>query len=102
MGGGPPRLEGVECLVGQFYVPVAEPAKQVLWRAGPCLAGAQPRQAGQRVVHGEQGVSERGELGADPAGAVAEEIGEAVSEGAAGAAAPGVKLALVSAAGAVV
>jgi hypothetical protein len=85
VGGGSPGLEGVECLVGQFYLAAAEAPQQVLRRVGPPVAGIGPRQAGQRVVHGEQGVGQRDELGADPAGAVVQEHGEPVGESAAGA-----------------
>src|SRR5262249_11207141 len=62
------------------------------------LARVKPGQAGQRLVHGKQGVGRRDELGAEPAAAGVQEAGEPVGEGAAAAEPAAVQLALETAA----
>lgn len=90
----------MECLVGQLYLPESEAPQQVRGRVGPSLEGTEPGQAGQRLVHGKQGVGQRDQRGADPAGAVVQELGEPIGEGAAGAEPAAVQLVLEAAAGA--
>ncbi|MFY9806870.1 MAG: hypothetical protein WCC38_17735 [Pseudonocardiaceae bacterium] len=58
----------------------------------------QPAQPGPRVVHREQVLDEWDEFGLDAAGAVVEEFGEFVGEGAARTQVAGVELAFMPAA----
>ena len=88
----------MECLVGQSYLPAAEAPQQIVGGTGAALAHVEPGQAGQRVVHGEQGAGQRDELGADPAGAVVQDLGEPVGEGAASAEPAAVQFVLEAAA----
>src|SRR5664280_807618 len=57
-----------------------------------------PGQARPWVVHGEQTVGQRDQLGADPPGAIVEELGEPISQGAAGAQSAGAQRVLETAA----
>lgn len=68
MGCGPPRLEGVERLVSQFYLPTAQAPQQIAGRnrCGPCAGRARsdptadcPWRAGSRLAGRAQGGSGR-------------------------------------------
>jgi len=98
VGGGPPGLENVEGLVRQLYLPAGEASQQVPRGPGPAVVRPEPLQAGQRAVHGNQGLGQRHELGPDPAAAVVQHPRDQVGEGAAAAEAAAEQLVLVAAA----
>jgi hypothetical protein len=75
---GSPRLEGVECLVGQGDFAAGEFSQEVRGCPIPAFAWMQPAQPGPRVVHREQVLDEWDEFGLDAAGAVVEEFGESL------------------------
>ena len=83
VSGGPPGLELVEGVVGQRDLAEAEPPQHLRGVARPTAAHLQPGQPASGLVHRHQQVEQRDQRGTDAAGAVVEEGGEAVGEGAA-------------------
>lgn len=87
--GRPPRLELVERLVRKFDVAVSQPAQQLRRCAGVRWAPVEPAQPGARVLHRDEQFVQWKQLGPDLAGAVVEQRGDPVGQGAAGAEAAG-------------
>jgi hypothetical protein len=94
----PPALEPVERLVPQLDLAAAEAPEQVFRSAVLAVSCPEPFQGGQWLVHGDQGLGQRGELRPDPAAAVVQELSNPVGEGAAAAEPAAVQFVLIAAA----